>query len=37
MIRHESAILRWFDMESRGERDGSLDAIIEELEYPIPQ
>jgi hypothetical protein len=37
MIRHESAILRWFDMESRGEKDGSLDAIIEELQYPIPQ
>ena len=37
MIRHESAILRWFDMESRGETDGSLDAIIAELQYPIPQ
>ena len=36
MIRHESAILRWFDMESRGETDGSLDAIIKELQYPIP-
>lgn len=36
MIRHESAILRWFDMESRGERDGSLDKIIEELQYPLP-
>jgi hypothetical protein len=37
MIRHEAAILRWFDMESRGETDGSLNAIIEELQYPIPQ
>jgi hypothetical protein len=36
MIRHESAILRWFDMESRGERDGSLDSIIDELQYPLP-
>ena len=36
MIRHESAILRWFDMESRGERDGSLDEIIDELQYPLP-
>lgn len=37
MIRHESAILRWFDMESRGETEGSLDRIIDELSYPIPQ
>lgn len=36
MVRHESAILRWFDMESRGEREGSLGAIIDELQYPIP-
>lgn len=35
MIRHESAILRWFDMESRGETEGSLDEIIDELRYPI--
>ena len=35
MVRHESAILRWFEMESRGEKEGSLDAIIEELQYPI--
>ena len=35
MVRHESAILRWFDMESRGEKEGSLDLIIEELQYPI--
>jgi hypothetical protein len=37
MIRHESAILRWFDMESRGETEGSLDRIIDELRYPIPR
>ena len=36
MIRHELAILRWFEMESRGETEGSLDAIIEELQYPLP-
>jgi hypothetical protein len=36
MIRHESAILRWFDMGSRGEQEGSLDDIIEQLQYPIP-
>lgn len=35
MIRHEAAILRWFDMESRGERSGSLDKIIDELQFPI--
>ena len=27
MIRHETAILRWFDMESRGETEGSLNAV----------
>lgn len=36
MLRHESAILRWFDMESRGETEGSLDAIIDQIQYPIP-
>jgi hypothetical protein len=36
MIRHEQAILRWFDMESRGEQEGSLDAMIAELKYPLP-
>ena len=36
MVRHEKAILRWFDMESRGQTDGSLDAVIAELNYPIP-
>jgi hypothetical protein len=35
MIRHETAILRWFDMESRGEREGSLDSLLAELQYPI--
>lgn len=37
MIRHEQAILRWFDMESRGEPEGSLDAIVAELQYPISE
>lgn len=36
MIQHEKAILCWFDMESRGEREGSLDAVIAELKYPLP-
>lgn len=36
MIRHETAILRWFDMEARGDTEGSLDDIIAELQYPLP-
>ncbi len=36
MIQHERAILRWFDMESRSEQEGSLDAVIAELKYPLP-
>jgi hypothetical protein len=35
MIGHETAILRWFDMESRGQTEGSLDGIIDELNCPI--
>lgn len=35
MIRHETAILRWFDMEGRGEKEGSLDGILAELQYPV--
>ncbi len=37
MIRHEKAILRWFEMESRGNTEGSLDAILGELQHPLPQ
>ena len=37
MIRHELALHRWFDMESRGETEGSLEKIIDELRYPIPR
>lgn len=36
MVRHESAILRWLDMESEGRTDGSLDAMIAELQFPLP-
>jgi len=36
MVKHEQAILRWFDMEGRGEREGSLDAMIAELKHPLP-
>ena len=37
MIRHENAILRWFEMESQGDTEGSLDSILDELQYPLPQ
>ncbi len=37
MIRHENAILRWFEMESQGNTEGSLDAILAELQHPLPQ
>ncbi len=36
MVRHESAILRWLEMESEGNTDGSLDAMIAELQFPLP-
>lgn len=36
MLRHERSILRWMEMEAAGETEGSLDAIIEQLQYPLP-
>jgi hypothetical protein len=36
MIRHEASILRWMEMEAKGETEGSLDAIIEQLQFPLP-
>ncbi len=36
MVLHESAILRWMEMEAAGETEGSLDAIIEQLKFPLP-
>jgi hypothetical protein len=36
MIRHEASILRWMEMEANGETEGSLDAIIEQLQFPLP-
>jgi hypothetical protein len=36
MIRHEAAILRWMEMEAAGDAEGSLDAIIEQLRFPLP-
>jgi hypothetical protein len=37
MVRHEAAIVRWATMERDGESDGSLDEIIAQLNYPLPQ
>ncbi|MHC5211788.1 MAG: hypothetical protein ACYTG2_13800 [Planctomycetota bacterium] len=37
MVRHEASILRWLDMESRGETEGSLDAMIAQLNHPLPE
>lgn len=36
MIRHEASILRWMEMEAEGENNASLDAIIEQLRFPLP-
>lgn len=36
MIRHEAAILRWMEMEAAGAEKGSLDAINEQLRFPLP-
>ena len=36
MVRHESSILRWLKMENEGNTEGSLDAMIAELQYPLP-
>jgi hypothetical protein len=36
MVRHEAAILRWATMERDGIVDGSLDDVIAQLNYPLP-
>jgi hypothetical protein len=36
MVRHEAAILGWATMERDGIVDGSLDAVIAQLHYPMP-
>jgi hypothetical protein len=36
MIRHEASILRWATMERDGVVDGSLDDVIAQLNYPLP-
>ena len=35
MVQHETAILTWFDLESAGSTEGSQDAMIAELQYPL--
>jgi len=37
MIVHETSILTWLDMELSGESKGSLDEIIKQLQYPLPE
>jgi hypothetical protein len=37
MVRHEAAIVKWATMERDGDIDGSLDDIIAQLNYPLPQ
>ena len=36
MVQHESAILQWLEMESEGTTEGSVDAMIAQLQYPLP-
>ena len=37
MIQHETAIFTWLDLESAGPNEASLDAMIAELQYPLPE
>ena len=37
MIAHESAILRWLDMEIVEERENAIDATIGLLQYLLPK
>jgi hypothetical protein len=36
MVRHEASILRWATMERDSNVDGSLDDVIAQLNYPLP-
>jgi hypothetical protein len=36
MVNHEAAILRWVTMESESITDGSLDDVVAQLQYPLP-
>ena len=37
MVAHESAILKWIEMQLSDEESRSLDAVIEQLQYPFPK
>ena len=37
MVRHEASILRWATMERDGVVHGSLDDVIAQLSYPLPE
>ncbi|NER20954.1 MAG: hypothetical protein F6J96_09630 [Symploca sp. SIO1C2] len=37
MIQHETAILTWLELESAGPNEASLDTMIAELQYPLPE
>lgn len=36
MVRHERSILDWLEEESSGGSSGSLEAMVAELQYPLP-
>jgi len=36
MVRHEASILRWATLERDGVVDGTLDDVIAQLNYPLP-
>ncbi|MES2127928.1 MAG: hypothetical protein V4463_11705 [Pseudomonadota bacterium] len=36
MVRHEAAILNWFDLAEHGGTQAALGAMIEQLHYPLP-
>lgn len=37
MVHHESAILKWLELEKAGATESSLDGIIEQLQHPLPK
>ena len=37
MVRHESAILKWLEIENGGGAQSSLDDMIDQLHHPLPK
>ena len=37
MVRHEQAFYSFCELEASGNGDESLDAVIEELQFPLPK